>query len=321
MVNRNRLNKTFFIFFFLALAGFVSVFSIAQAQEADVAPIPSVDYGEGAAIVDSDLDGLTDEGEKQIYQTDPQNPDTDGDGVLDGAEVLGGSDPLDSSVVLPVSESTLEASDDEPLAAEVVSPEKAAEEKETPWAWYVSRSSGLLAFLLLYISMFLGATIRIPGLRRIWKPAYTLKIHCWVSLQALIFAFVHGTVLFFDKFLNFRLVEIFVPFARKTVPGVVDTNLLAMGIVGFYLMALILATSYAKEHLSHTLWRTVHSTNLALYVFVVIHSLFQGTDLKDGTVWRPIFIVANAILFALLLTSVGLRLKDAFLLKRKSKIG
>ena len=45
---------------------------------------------------DSDQDGLTNE-EEQLYGTDPNNPDTDGDGYSDGAEVRSGYDPLKPS--------------------------------------------------------------------------------------------------------------------------------------------------------------------------------------------------------------------------------
>ncbi|WP_434299375.1 adventurous gliding motility protein AgmC [Corallococcus exiguus] len=49
-----------------------------------------------AGTVDSDNDGLTDE-EEILVGTDPNNPDTDGDGIPDGIEVkVGGTDPLDS---------------------------------------------------------------------------------------------------------------------------------------------------------------------------------------------------------------------------------
>ncbi|NPC68618.1 OmpA family protein [Corallococcus exiguus] len=49
-----------------------------------------------AGTVDSDNDGLTDE-EEILAGTDPNNPDTDGDGIPDGIEVkVGGTDPLDS---------------------------------------------------------------------------------------------------------------------------------------------------------------------------------------------------------------------------------
>lgn len=45
-----------------------------------------------AEMIDSDGDGLSDEREKVFY-TDPANPDTDGDGYLDGLEVDNGYSP------------------------------------------------------------------------------------------------------------------------------------------------------------------------------------------------------------------------------------
>jgi hypothetical protein len=47
-----------------------------------------------AEPVDSDNDGLTDDEEIRIYQTDPYNPDTDGDGIPDGVEIKNGYSPL-----------------------------------------------------------------------------------------------------------------------------------------------------------------------------------------------------------------------------------
>jgi len=45
--------------------------------------------------IDTDKDGLNDSDEIHFYQTDPNNPDSDGDGLLDGCEVLElKSDPL-----------------------------------------------------------------------------------------------------------------------------------------------------------------------------------------------------------------------------------
>lgn len=42
---------------------------------------------------DSDKDGLDDSTEIEIYKTDPKNKDTDGDGFVDGYEVLNGFNP------------------------------------------------------------------------------------------------------------------------------------------------------------------------------------------------------------------------------------
>src|SRR5262245_21756316 len=43
---------------------------------------------------DRDEDGLYDDDETDVYGTNPDNPDTDGDGIDDGQEVYDGTDPL-----------------------------------------------------------------------------------------------------------------------------------------------------------------------------------------------------------------------------------
>ena len=44
---------------------------------------------------DSDNNGLFDDDETDVYFTDPDDPDTDGDGSDDGQEVFDGTDPND----------------------------------------------------------------------------------------------------------------------------------------------------------------------------------------------------------------------------------
>ena len=51
---------------------------------------------------DSDRDTLSDESEMLTHHTDPENPDTDGDGHSDGKEVLEGTDPLRSEGVIQI---------------------------------------------------------------------------------------------------------------------------------------------------------------------------------------------------------------------------
>ncbi|MBU0722624.1 hypothetical protein KKH46_00175 [Patescibacteria group bacterium] len=47
---------------------------------------------------DSDKDGISNYDEVNIYNTDPANVDSDGDGYVDGAEILGGFDPTQPAV-------------------------------------------------------------------------------------------------------------------------------------------------------------------------------------------------------------------------------
>ncbi|MEI7621172.1 MAG: ferric reductase-like transmembrane domain-containing protein [Candidatus Moraniibacteriota bacterium] len=283
MKKKNRL-----LIFGVMLGCFLS-WQTAKAQEK-----PKVDYA-NQIVVDSDLDGLTDQGENQIYHSDPQQMDTDGDGFGDGVEVLAGSDPLDTKAY---------------PGAPAVSEAKVST-KEAPTAWYASRASGLVAFLLLYISIFLGLTLRIPLLRKIFAPLYAMQIHCWLSVQALLFAFFHAAVLLFDKWLGFKLVDLFVPFAAEYQP-----NLTALGVLGFYLMLILVVTSYARKLMSQKIWRAVHFTNLVLYAIVFVHALYLGTDLKVQ-LFRDIFLWANAGLVFLMLVNLELRIFENISRKKK----
>lgn len=272
------------IILFIALAG-IFVFGHAKAQEISA---PQVNY-DGQLVIDSDLDGLTDQAEIQIYYTDPKNPDTDNDGYYDGSEVLAGSDQLDANSIpgLPTTVNLTAQTQD-----------------ETPWPWYIARVSGLVGFTLLYLSIFLGLTIRVLFLRKIFAPLYAMQGHCWIAFQATLFAFIHGTVLAFDKFMGFRLVDVFVPFASSYEP-----QLVALGIIGFYLIVIITVSSYGRKYISQKLWRVLHFLNIILYASVVAHAYLLGTDMKNEIV-RNIFVGANAFLILLMLINMFARIKE-----------
>lgn len=249
-----------------------------------------LDYGE-EVITDSDLDGLTDLGEKQMFKTDPLNPDSDNDGFYDGAEILGGSDPLNNL---------------SPAATKTVRENTKVVENEISWAWYVARVTGLLSFTLLYIVMFLGLSIRTPGLNKLIKPIYSLNIHAWLSVQAIILVFVHGGALLFDKYLQFTWLDILVPFFNKTyVPE------LALGIIAMYLMLVLIISSYLRKFINYKVWRISHFLNIPLYGMAVYHGLYLGTDLASG--WaREFYIYANVFLALIIVANITTRIVKSF---------
>jgi predicted ferric reductase len=173
---------------------------------------------------------------------------------------------------------------------------------EIPWDWYVVRASALVGFLLLYISVFTGTVSCLPGIRKYFLRLRSLNFHCWISLQALIFALIHGIFLLYDKIVPFSLADIFIPFHSSYEP-----LLAALGTVSLYLMIILVATSYARKHISRKVWRSIHFLNIFLYIFSIIHALFLGTDLKSGFL-REIFIWANGILFLLLMINMLYRI-------------
>lgn len=100
LIPTKRLQLPLLVFSILAFASF-GFFSIA-----------SENFSGKNIFQDADQDGLTNE-EEQLYGTDPQKADTDGDGYSDGAEVRSGYDPLKPSPgdkIVPTTKETTQAS-------------------------------------------------------------------------------------------------------------------------------------------------------------------------------------------------------------------
>jgi len=173
---------------------------------------------------------------------------------------------------------------------------------EIPWGWYIVRASALIAFLLLYISVFFGTISCLPGIGRFFLRLRSLNFHCWISFQALVFAAIHGISLLFHKFILFSLADIFIPFHSSY-----KLLFVALGTISLYLMIILVATSYARKYISQKFWRTVHFLNIVLYIFSIIHAFYLGTDLKSGAL-REIFIWANGILILLLIYNMFYRI-------------
>jgi methionine sulfoxide reductase heme-binding subunit len=164
-----------------------------------------------------------------------------------------------------------------------------------PWDWYIVRASALVGFLLLYISIFVGTVSGLSGVKKYFLRLRSLNFHCWISLQALIFAAAHAIALLFHRYIEFSLADVLIPFHSSFEPV-----LTGLGTIVFYLVIILVATSYARKYFSQKIWRTIHFLNIILYIFVMIHAFYLGTDLKTGML-REIFIWANGILLLLLL--------------------
>lgn len=265
----------------------ISIFFILLLFPLSVA---TVSFAQEGITVDSDLDALVDEDERNVHRTDSNNPDTDGDGYFDGVEVKNGTDPLDKNSYFNVEDET-------------------GINLTPSWAWYVSRATALISFFLLYVVIFLGLTVRLPFLNKIFSPLTSLRVHAWLSVQALFFVFVHASALVFDKFYKFTWVEAFIPFAHPE-----EGNFVAMGVIGFYAIILLILTSYFRHLMSHRIWRISHFLNVALYVFAIIHSLKLGTDLQSG-IGRNVFVWSNVALGTLFV--LNLEYQAYSVIKRK----
>ena len=170
--------------------------------------------------------------------------------------------------------------------------------------WYLSRSAGLVALTILWISMVLGLGITNKLARR-WPGApAAFAIHEFVSLLGLAFAVYHGLVLIGDHFVDFSLPRLIMPFSIDY-----ERFWVGLGQVSFYVWALVTASFYVRRRIGQKTWRLIHYVNFATYTMGLFHGIFSGTDSSVSWV-RWYYLASAAILLVLLVQRVHDSLKQ-----------
>ena len=96
--------------------------------------------------------------------------------------------------------------------------------------WYVTRSSGIIAYLLLWLSMVWGLVVPSKLLNPIIGPTFTIDFHEFISLLSIGFTLLHVFVLTIDRFLPYTPIQILVPFLSLYRPFWVG-----IGVIAFYI--------------------------------------------------------------------------------------
>ena len=139
--------------------------------------------------------------------------------------------------------------------------------------WIVSRSSGIVAFVLVTISVFLG--LAMAG-RPVRGPAFTRTmraLHEQTALAALIAIGVHGLAILADPWLQPGLAGVAIPFEIG-----LHRFAIGLGIVAAYLALLLGVSFYFRRRIGPRLWRQAHRATIAVYVLGLVHALGAGSD-------------------------------------------
>jgi DMSO/TMAO reductase YedYZ heme-binding membrane subunit len=139
--------------------------------------------------------------------------------------------------------------------------------------WYLARSSGIVALILLVVSLVWGVLLATRALRHIDRPAWLLDIHRWLGGTALVMTGLHLLGLLLDGYIDYGFTELLVPGTSAYRPLAV-----AIGILSFYVLVAIEATSYMRRRLSKRVWRGIHLLSYGLVWSAAIHAGMAGTD-------------------------------------------
>ena len=151
--------------------------------------------------------------------------------------------------------------------------------------WYVARSTGMMAAVLLIGSLVLGMLMATRLLKTVDRPAWLLAMHRWTSGLAVVMTVGHLAALVADSYLDFGPTEILVPFASEWKPTAV-----ALGVVAMYLLAAVQITSILMKKLPRKVWRVIHLASYGSAWSAVIHAGMAGTD-TSNRVYRMLSLI------------------------------
>lgn len=157
--------------------------------------------------------------------------------------------------------------------------------------WYVTRSTGIAAFVLLTLATVVGVTATHRGAASPrWPRFVTQDLHRNLSLLALGLLVVHIVSTIVDGFVS-------ISWWSVIVPGASDyrTWWVALGTIAFDTLLLILATSLLRLQLSPSWWRGIHLSSYLMWPLLWLHFWKTGTDAAHGRFGLWIDIAAAAL--------------------------
>jgi predicted ferric reductase len=139
--------------------------------------------------------------------------------------------------------------------------------------WYITRSAGIVAYLLLWLSMVWGLAVPSKIITPVLDQGYTFDFHQFISLLAIGFALLHIIVLTFDRYLPYSTLQILIPFLSPYRPLWVG-----IGVISFYIIVLVTVTFYLRSRIGMKAFRAIHVFSLLGYLGITLHGLYSGTD-------------------------------------------
>jgi methionine sulfoxide reductase heme-binding subunit len=144
--------------------------------------------------------------------------------------------------------------------------------------WYLTRSTAVVAFVLMTASFALGIAATKRNLATRWWPRFaTQQLHRNFAMIAIIALLVHIVTTLTDSYVH-------VGWAAFVIPGLSGYRTLwvALGTLAFDIFLLVIVSSLLRDRLPARVWRTIHWAVYAAWPLSFLHFLKTGTDAAHG---------------------------------------
>jgi methionine sulfoxide reductase heme-binding subunit len=176
----------------------------------------------------------------------------------------------------------------------------AAASQGPSWYWYATRGLGLTTLVVLTVTVSLGimTATRWSGER---TPGFVAAdLHRNLSLLAICLLAGHIVTTVLDPFAHITVRDVLVPVGAAYRPV-----WLGLGVVAFWILAGVAATSLLRRRIGPRAWRAIHWAAYASWPVAVVHAMGTGSDARSP--WM-VSIVASCV--AAVLVAVFERVRD-----------
>jgi sulfoxide reductase heme-binding subunit YedZ len=143
--------------------------------------------------------------------------------------------------------------------------------------WYLTRSTGVVALVLLTAAVVLGVVDVRRWSTPNWPRFVVDALHRNVALLAMIFLALHILTSVLDTFAPISLIDAVVPFAGSYRPF-----WLGLGAIAFDLLLAVTVTSLLRQRMGYARWRAIHWLTYASWPIALLHGFGTGSDV-NGT--------------------------------------
>jgi len=164
--------------------------------------------------------------------------------------------------------------------------------------WYLTRSTGLVALLLLTATVVVGVVASVGWTTERWPRFLSQDVHRNLSLFCVGFVAIHVITTVSDGYVPIGFADAFIPFRTPYRPLYVG-----LGALTFDLLLAVLVTSALRHRIGFASWRFVHWLAYLCWPIALFHSLGSGTDSS-----LPVVLALDAACSAAVISVVVWRL-------------
>ncbi|MFZ1062993.1 MAG: ferric reductase-like transmembrane domain-containing protein [Acidimicrobiales bacterium] len=147
----------------------------------------------------------------------------------------------------------------------------------TPYLWYTTRATGLVALILFTLVVSLGTLVanRIGG--TIVGRFEINELHRSLSIVAMVFLVIHILTTVLDSYVSTGLISAIVPMTSQY-----KRVAITFGAVAFDLILAVWISSLLKLRVANSTWRFIHWFSWIGFATALVHAYLSGTDSRSG---------------------------------------